>query len=197
MRAHSRTAGVASRATTRMRAPVSSRPSIFCSPTLPAPTTSTWRPSSLMNIGNKLVTDTSWRLHDGVSWNWQIARHCLYRLPGKKLTQLCVAVPNEKATQIFARLPLREELSKQSLQSIWNFRSRAAISNRTRRRLMQPKRSANAEVIGIDESVLNLDFLSFNTDVGDPMLPAAIGASRNMQLQVLIESRQPVFEFFY
>src|SRR6266849_6813073 len=49
-------------ATTRMRAPVSSSPPIFGSPTLPAPTTRHSLPANFMNIGNKLFTDFLTRL---------------------------------------------------------------------------------------------------------------------------------------
>src|ERR1039458_51372 len=54
-RAHSRTRGVAFGATTRTAASVASRLSIFASPTVPAPTTRHWRPSSFTNMGNRLM----------------------------------------------------------------------------------------------------------------------------------------------
>src|ERR1700680_2283969 len=52
--AHSRTAWLASRATTRILAPVGRSPQILGSPTFPAPTPSTSRPSNFTNMGNKL-----------------------------------------------------------------------------------------------------------------------------------------------
>src|SRR5579864_703520 len=54
-RAHSRTRGVAFGATTRTDADVARRLSILASPTDPAPTTRTRRPSSFTNMENKLI----------------------------------------------------------------------------------------------------------------------------------------------
>src|SRR5580704_16233682 len=54
-RAHSRTLGVATGATTRTEASAANRLSIFDSATVPAPTTRHRRPSSFTNIGNRLI----------------------------------------------------------------------------------------------------------------------------------------------
>ena len=93
----------------------------------------------------------------------------------------------KKPAQILACLTGGEILPEQSLDRIRNFSRRAAISDRPRRRLMQTERSANAEVIGIDELPVDLDLLALNANVGNPVLPATVRASRDVQLQVLIE----------
>src|ERR1700693_6611874 len=54
-RAHPRTRDVAFGATRRTEAAVARRLSILASPTDPAPTTRTRRPSSFTNMGNKLI----------------------------------------------------------------------------------------------------------------------------------------------
>ena len=43
---------------------------------------------------------------------------------------------------------------------------------------------------------MDFDLLAFNADVGDPVLPATVGASGDVQLQVLIEAGQALFQFF-
>jgi hypothetical protein len=40
-----------------------------------------------------------------------------------------------------------------------------------------------------------LDLFAFNADVRNPMLAAAVGATSHVELQLLIESRQPFFKF--
>ena len=61
---------------------------------------------------------------------------------------------------------------------------------------MQPQGSTYAEVVSVDEAVLNFDLFAFNADVGNPVLAAAVRASCDVQLQVLIETGQALFEFF-
>jgi hypothetical protein len=55
-------------------------------------------------------------------------------------------------------------------------------------------RSAEAEVVGVGELALVLDLLAFDADVGDPVLAAAIGAAGDVQLELLVELRQALFE---
>ncbi len=62
---------------------------------------------------------------------------------------------------------------------------------------MQAERSAHAEVVGIDQAVVDFDLLALNADVGDPVLAATVGASGDVQLQVLIESGQTFLQFFH
>src|SRR5215469_9662114 len=104
--AHTRTEALASKATTRMWAPVSNNPAILDSPTGPAPTTRHRLPVSFKNMGNKLVTNTSRGMRNGLR---QIADDRRNGLARKKLSQLGIAVPGEKATQIFSRSALCEE----------------------------------------------------------------------------------------
>src|SRR5207253_4461335 len=61
---------------------------------------------------------------------------------------------------------------------------------------MQPQGSTHAEVIRVDEVVLHLDLLALDTDVGNPVLAAAVRAPGNVKLQVLIETGQALFQFF-
>src|SRR5579862_4769777 len=193
-RAHSRTAGLACRATTRICAPVSSRPSIFGSPTFPAPTTRHRFPCNFKNMGNRLVTDSSRGLRQILR---QIAGHCRNHFPGKKLAQLRVAVARKEATQILSGFALGEIAAKKPLQRVRNVRRRAAVADRPRRCLMQAECSANAEIIGVDQAVVDLDLFPLNADVGDPVLTATVWAACYMQLQMLIESGQALLQFLY
>src|SRR5271166_3529217 len=62
---------------------------------------------------------------------------------------------------------------------------------------MQPQRSSNAEVVGVEKAIVYFDLLALNADVRNPMLAATVRASGDMQFHVLIESRQTLFEFFH
>src|SRR5579863_1178350 len=194
MRAHSRTWGLASSETTRMRAPVSRRPPTLGSPTLPAPTTRHCLPSSFRNIGNKLVTDSSRNMRNTL---WQITRNCRNDLPGQEFAQLRIVVSCKEAAQVFTGLALGQIAPKQSFESFGHLGRVAAIADRARRGLMKPKSTADAKVICVHQTIVHFDFLSFDTDVGDPVLAAAIWAARYMQLQVLVESRKAFFEFLH
>src|SRR3954453_11983313 len=103
----------------------------------------------------------------------------------------------EEAPEVLTGLALGEVLREQALDGIRNVGCRAAISNRPRRGLIQAERATDAKIVSIDEAIADLNLLAFNTDVGDPVLTATVGATGHVQLQVLIESRQAIFELFY
>src|SRR5580704_3666767 len=135
-RAHSRTAGVACKATTRMIAPVSKRPLILGSPTCPAPTTRTCRPSSFRNMGNKLVTDPSC-LRPAQGRIGQIACYCGNNFAGEKVAQLRIGVPGEKPAQILSRFALVKVVAEQTLECVLNIGGGATIADGPRSGLMQ------------------------------------------------------------
>src|SRR5215467_657060 len=119
-----------------MRAPVSRRPSIFGSPALPAPITKHCRPSSFMNIGNRLVTGTSCKLCQSLRIG-QIASDGGYAFSREEFTELIVVVARKETAQIFPWFAIREITRKQTLERIGNFSRQAPEPNRARRRLMQ------------------------------------------------------------
>ena len=55
--------------------------------------------------------------------------------------------------------------------------------------------SAYTEIKRVHHPALVLDLLAFHPDVGDPVLAAAIGAAGHVQLELLIEAGQPLFQF--
>ena len=57
----------------------------------------------------------------------------------------------------------------------------------------RPTRSSRTALL----SAIHLDLLAFDTDVGNPVLAATIGASGDVQFQVLLEARQPFLEFLH
>src|SRR6266478_8119010 len=104
-------------------------------------------------------------------------------------------MPREKATQIFAGRALFVEFAQQALDGVRHIRSCATISNRPRNGRELTNASANAEVVGIDHASILLDLLAFNADVRDPVLPAAIRAAGDVQLELFLKSRQALIEF--
>ena len=57
--------------------------------------------------------------------------------------------------------------------------------------------SAQAEVVRVGQLAFVLDLLAFHADVGDPVLAAAIRAAGHIQPELLIELRQPLFQFVH
>src|SRR5215469_17809889 len=179
-----------------MRAPVSSRPPIFGSPIFPAPTTRTCLPLSLINIGNKLVTDTSCRLDENLRGG-QISRDGGHAFSCQKLAQLGFAVPRKETAQILGWLSLSEIAAQKTLEGVGNFTGQAAISDRTRNGLMQAEGATHAEVVRVREGPIDFDFLAFDADISNPVLSATVGTSGDMQLQVLVEARQAFFHLLH
>ena len=56
--------------------------------------------------------------------------------------------------------------------------------------------AAYAEVIGIDHFAVELDFFTFDADVGDPVLAAGIGAASDVESKLLLIIGETVFELF-
>ena len=79
--------------------------------------------------------------------------------------------------------------------ALGNERRRATITDRAGNPSVPAHGPAEAEIVGVGQLAIVLDLLAFNADVGDPMLAAAIGATGNVQAQLLIELRQALFEF--
>src|SRR5580765_7279174 len=104
-------------------------------------------------------------------------------------------MPREKATQILSWRALLIELAKQPFNGVRHFRRRATIANRPRDRCKLAHAAANAKVVGIHHAPILLDLLAFNADVRDPVLPAAIRAAGDVQLELLLKARQPLIEF--
>src|ERR1039458_6125342 len=196
--AHSRTWPLAAIATTWTLAPVSMRPPILGSPTLPAPTTRHCFPASFRNIGNRLVTVSSrWLCRVSNTCRRQIASDGVYRRPRQKFPQLGVGVPGKELTQVLASLARGQILPQQSFDGVRNLGRRAAISHGPRCRLMQTERSAQAKVIGIDHATVDFDLFAVDADVGNPVLSATVGAAGDVQFQMLIEAGEAVFQLFH
>ncbi len=69
------------------------------------------------------------------------------------------------------------------------------IAYRSRNGCELPEASAHANVVGIDHFAVDPDFLSFDTDIGDPVLAATIGAAGDVEFQLLIETGDAFLEF--
>src|SRR5437660_1411470 len=194
LRARSRTAAVAFSATTRICAPVSSRPSILPSATLPAPTTSTGRPSSLTNMGNMLLIPFILPARAA-----RAPATGLLPPPPPIRQPETRAVPGHDAGQKtgagFPRLTAFQVAAQPALHRIRKLAGGATVANRTGRRLVQTDRTPKAEVVGVHHSPIQLDLLALNPDVSDPMLPATVRTPGDMQFEVLIEARQAFFQF--
>src|ERR1700678_4240787 len=102
----------------------------------------------------------------------------------------------EISAQILGIVALRDVSTQQALDGGGYFGRDAAITAEARDVLMFSDCAAEAEVIGVDQFVAELDFLSFQADVGDPMLAAGSRAARDVEFELLIESRNANCEFF-
>ena len=60
---------------------------------------------------------------------------------------------------------------------------------------MQAERTAQTEVVGVHHASVDFYLLAFDSDVGDPVLSATVGATGDVQFQVLIKTGQAIFQF--
>src|SRR5580658_9126415 len=174
-----------------MEAPQRSRLSTFSRPMKPAPTTRHRFPSSFRNKGKSLARSLKMFSPD---WSG-VPAHRLEHRAGKLFAQLLVAGAGKISAQVFTRVASLQVATEQPFQRIRHFGCQAAVPNWPGDLLMQAYRAADAKVVSVFELAPMLDLLAFDADVGDPMLSAAIGAAGHVQLQLLVEARQPHLEF--
>src|SRR5437899_6405407 len=113
------------------------------------------------------------------------------------LAQFRVAVAGEEFPQILSGQSLLKIALQKTLNRVRNFTRQTPVADWTSNRLMQTDCTADAEVVGILEPSSDFNFLAFNPNVCDPVLPAAVRAAGDVKLEVLLESGQFFFEFFY
>jgi hypothetical protein len=123
-----------------------------------------------------------------------VPRDRLEHRAGKLLPQLLVTAAGEVSAQILSRLTRLQVPTQQALQRIGYLGCQATVADRSGDLLMQAYGTANAKVVGVLEFALMLDLFAFHPDVGNPMLTAAIRAAGHVQLELLVETREPFFE---
>src|SRR5437660_2051887 len=106
-------------------------------------------------------------------------------------------MPGKELPQIFPWITQVEIGAQNAFNRFRRLRSGATISDGTRKSGILAHRAAQAEIVGIHHLTVDLDLLAFQSNVGQPMLPATVGTSSNVESQFLIEGGQAVFEFFH
>src|SRR5580658_7838536 len=104
-------------------------------------------------------------------------------------------MPRQKQPQILVCFSVLVKSGQQPLDSIGNIRGGAAIANGPGDRSNLAEAPADTEVVGVYHPAIYFDFLSFNADVGDPMLPATIRAASDVESQLFLKIGKPLFEF--
>src|SRR6266849_7965832 len=126
-----------------------------------------------------------------------VARHGLHKLAGQDGTDLLVAARGAELAEVVALSPLGQVDAEQPLDRRGHLGGRRAIANGARRRLLSAHRAADAEVVGVDHAPVHLGLFPLEADIGDPVLAAAIGTAGDVDLQMLLEARQPRFEIVH
>src|SRR5213592_424648 len=99
------------------------------------------------------------------------------------LAQFLVAVAGEEFPQILSGQSLLKIALQKTLNRVRNFTRQTPVADWTSNRLMQTDCTADAEVVGILEPSSDFNFLAFNPNVCDPVLPAAVRAAGDVSLR--------------
>src|ERR1700678_2823332 len=100
----------------------------------------------------------------------------------------------EPGPQVLAGVAVRQILAQQPLDRFRDQRRRAPIADGAGNGGVLTDCAPQTEVIGVDEPAFVLDLFPLDADVGHPMLTASVGAAGHIELELLIESRQALFE---
>src|SRR5579864_4800792 len=91
-------------------------------------------------------------------------------------------------------MALIEIAAQQTLNGIWHFAGRAPVTHGTAKPCMLADGAPKAEVISILNAAVNFELLAFQSDIGNAMLAATVGAARYVELQLLIKFRDALFQ---
>ncbi len=86
----------------------------------------------------------------------QVTNDGIQNFSRQELPQLGIAMASKEPAEILIGLALGEIAAQKALEGIGYFGCGTAISDRPRSTLMQAKRAADAEVVGIDHAVVGL-----------------------------------------
>ena len=101
----------------------------------------------------------------------------------------------EVAAEVFFGRTAGEIAEEEALNGGWHFVGGGAVSQGTGGAGVLAYGSADAEVEGVDEDSVLLDFLALEADVGDPVLAAGVGAAGDVEADLLVEAGEAVFQF--
>ena len=125
-----------------------------------------------------------------------IASHGRRQSTRQEPANFIVATSREKLPEIFSRRALLVEFAKDSLDGVRDFRCGAAIADRPRDGGKLADAPANAKIVGVDHLSIGFDFFTLDADVGDPMLPARVGAAGDMQFEFIGIVGKALIELF-
>jgi hypothetical protein len=107
-----------------------------------------------------------------------------------------VGVAGEEMLKRFTMAAIGLKCVKKARDGIGNFIGAAPEANGTRDGSDVANTAANAEIVGVDQFAIDLDFLALDADVGDPVLAATIGAAGDVQFELMLEIGIAIFESF-
>jgi hypothetical protein len=111
-------------------------------------------------------------------------------------TKNVVGVAGEEMLERFAGAAVGLEGVEKAGDGVGNFIGPAPEANGTRDGSDVTDTAADAEIVGVDQLAIDLDFLALDADVGDPVLAATIGAAGDVKFELMLEIGIAVFESF-
>ena len=103
-----------------------------------------------------------------------VPRHGLRDLPRQEHADLVIGMSRKKLPQIFAGIAVFLKISQLALDGIRHFRRGAAVAHGASDRGILAHRATHAEVVSVHHLAAHFDFLTFQADVRNPMLAAAV-----------------------
>src|SRR5271157_1884568 len=115
---------------------------------------------------------------------------------GKDGTERIRGSRGEEILERVLRGALRIVGAEETGDGIGNFFGSAAIAHGTGDGSPFANAAAHAEIVGVHELAIELDLFALDTDVGDPVLAATVGAAGDVQLDVFAKAGETLFELF-
>src|SRR6185312_5741130 len=126
-----------------------------------------------------------------------IALHGSYVLAGEEGPKVGFRVTRKKLAQVFSPFSLEHIGAQKAFNGCGHFFGAATKANGTPKAGMFTHGAAQAEVVSILHASIHLDLFAFQANIGNAVLTATVRASRDIQLELLIEAGKTIFQFFH
>src|ERR1700675_1153477 len=123
----------------------------------------------------------------------KIACHGFDGVTGELGAQVAIGEAGKIGAKIFAVASIREIWAQKWVDGSRNFPCRAAKADGASEALVFADGTAEAEIVGVNELVVELDFFAFEADVRNPVLAASIRAAGDVELERLVEGGDALF----
>ncbi len=103
---------------------------------------------------------------------------------------------SEEVLERFAGVAIGLEGVEEAGDGVGNFIGEATVADGASDGSDVADAATDAEIVGVEEFAIDLDFFAFDANVSDPVLAATVGAAGDVEFELMLEVGVAIFESF-